>query len=118
MKNISLKVSEELHAQANQTANEASISLAKLVRVAIRAYCLNGNSTEQSGPNDLIDEMRVQLRVKDTQIESQAQQIDHLTQVVAMSQKNIGTLTEQLDTSRQMIEDMRLSPWWRRIFRR
>ncbi len=45
-------------------------------------------------------------------------QIDHLTQVVAMSQKNIGALTEQLDGSRQMIEDMRSRSWWKRIFRR
>ena len=35
------------------------------------------------------------------------QQISHLTQVVAMSQKNIAALTEQLSDSRQMIEDMR-----------
>ena len=41
------------------------------------------------------------------QLARHAQQIDHLTQVVAMSQKNIGALTEQLDDSRQMIEDMR-----------
>ena len=35
------------------------------------------------------------------------EQIDHFQQIVAMSQKNIGALTEQLDDSRQMIEDMR-----------
>ena len=44
------------------------------------------------------------------------EQVDHLTQVVAMSQKNIGALTEQLDDSRQMIEDMRQRRTvWQRI---
>ena len=107
MKNISLKVSDELHGQANEKANEATMSLAELVRVAIRAYCVDNTRIYQSDPNSLVDEIRGQLRVKDTQIESQAQQIDHLTQVVAMSQKNIGALSEQLDSSRQMIEDLR-----------
>jgi len=32
------------------------------------------------------------------------QQIDHLAQVVAMSQKNIGALAEQLNNSRQVID--------------
>jgi len=36
-----------------------------------------------------------------------------------MSQKNIGALTEQLDDSQQMIEDMRnRKPLWKRIFRK
>ncbi len=52
------------------------------------------------------------------QLTRKDEQIDHLTQVVAMSQKNIGALTEQLDDSRQMIEDMRSRSWWKRIFRR
>ncbi|MCZ6676676.1 MAG: helix-turn-helix domain-containing protein [Candidatus Poribacteria bacterium] len=50
------------------------------------------------------------------QLTEKDKQIDHLTQVVAMSQKNIGALTEQLDDSRQMIEDMRSRSWWKRIF--
>ena len=62
--------------------------------------------------------LRDQLTLKDKQIDSHAQQVDHLTQVVAMSQKNIGALTEQLDDSRQLIEDMRSRSWWKRIFRR
>ena len=53
------------------------------------------------------------------QLSRRDEQIDHLTQVVAMSQKNVAALTEQLDTSRQMIEDMREQrSWWKRIFRR
>ena len=47
-----------------------------------------------------ISHLREQLTRRD-------EQIDHFQQIVAMSQKNIGALTEQLDDSRQMIEDMR-----------
>lgn len=45
------------------------------------------------------------------------EQVDHLTQIVAMSQKNVAMLTEQLDSSRQMISDMRQRSWWKRAFR-
>jgi len=43
------------------------------------------------------------------------QQIDHLTQIVAMSQKNIAALTEQLFESRQVISDMRRRTLWQRL---
>jgi len=47
-----------------------------------------------------VQHLREQLTEKDNQI-------NHSQQIAAMSQKNIGALTEQLDDSRQMIEDMR-----------
>ena len=50
------------------------------------------------------------------QLTRKDEQIDHFQQIVAMSQKNIGALTEQLDDSRQMIEDMRLRRTvWQRL---
>ena len=56
-----------------------------------------------------ISHLREQLARRD-------EQIDHFQQIVAMSQKNIGALTEQLDDSRQMIEDMRQRKTvWQRI---
>ena len=72
----------------------------------------------QSEVEHLRSQLKEQLAEKDKQIDSHAQQNDHLTQIVAMSQKNIGALTEQLNDSRQMIEDMRSRSWWKRIFRR
>jgi hypothetical protein len=63
-------------------------------------------------------DLRDQLTEKDEQLSRKDEQVDHLTQIVAMSQKNIGALTEQLNDSRQMIEDMRSRSWWKRIFRR
>ncbi|MCH8292519.1 hypothetical protein IH992_15610 [Candidatus Poribacteria bacterium] len=56
---------------------------------------------------DEIESLRDQLSRKD-------EQIDHLTQVVAMSQKNIATLSEQ---NQLLLEDQQRRPWWKRIFR-
>ena len=79
-------------------------------------------TVKDNGKSDLDAQLVEQLRSENAHIREQLvrrdEQIDHLTQVVAMSQKNIGALTEQLDDSRQMIEDMRSRSWWRRIFRR
>ena len=56
---------------------------------------------------DETESLRDQLSRKD-------EQIDHLTQVVAMSQKNIATLSEQ---NQLLLEDQQRRPWWKRIFR-
>jgi excisionase family DNA binding protein len=53
------------------------------------------------------------------QLARRDEQIDHLTQLLAMQTKTTAALTEQLDTSRAMIEDMRRrKPVWKRLFRR
>ena len=51
--------------------------------------------------------LRDQLNEKDQQIGSLIQQLDHSQQIAAFSQKNVTMLSEQLNDSRQMIEDMR-----------
>jgi len=53
------------------------------------------------------------------QLVSRDEQIDHLTQLLAMQTKTTAALTEQLDASRQMIEDMRRRklPLLKRLFR-
>jgi len=47
-------------------------------------------------------------------IQGLTEQIDHLTQLLAIKEKNVATLTEQL----QLIEDLRNRSWWPRVFRR
>ncbi len=65
------------------------------------------------------EQLQTEIRYLREQNESLIRQLDHTHQIVAMSQKNIAALTEQLDDSRQMIEDMRSrSSWWKRLFRR
>ena len=64
------------------------------------------------GIQQLLDE-------KDARIEQLEAQIEKLTSLLAMAQSNVAALTEQLDASRQMIEDLRQpQPLWRRLFRR
>ena len=63
--------------------------------------------------------LRDQLNLKDQQIESLIQQLDHSQQITAFSQKNVTMLSEQLDDSRQLIEEMRnRKPFWKRFFKR
>jgi uncharacterized coiled-coil protein SlyX len=88
-----------------------------------RYVSVNGTANDMPtdmpiGIQQLLDEKDARIQQLEDQLARHAQQIDHLTQVVAMSQKNIGALTEQLDDSRQMIEDMRTCSWWKRIFRK
>lgn len=66
-----------------------------------------------------IETKNQQLQRRDEQTEALTLQIDHLTQVVAMAQKNVATLTDQLESSRLMIEDLRQNKsLWKRLFPR
>lgn len=56
---------------------------------------------------------------RDEQIESLMQQLSHMQQLLAMQTKTAAVLSEQLDASRQMIEEKgHRAPLWRHIFRR
>jgi chromosome segregation ATPase len=62
-------------------------------------------------------ELVTQLRAE---IAHLRQQNDHLTQLLAMQSKTSGALTEQLDASRLLIEDLRSRPLslWQRLTRK
>ncbi len=59
--------------------------------------------------------LRDQLTEKDNQLIRRDEQTDHLQQLLAVSQKSIGQLTEQ---NQLLLEDTRRRTWWKRIFRR
>lgn len=99
LKHISVRVTPELYNQIQAKAQESGEKVAEFVRNRLRQICQQTSATI-SESSLVVDMLCQQLAAKD-------EQIDHLTQVVAMSSKNIATLSEQLDTSRQMIEDMR-----------
>jgi len=64
--------------------------------------------TELVGEKDnQVQSLQEQLTQCHGHIESLTRALDHAQQLHALAQKNIGALTEQLDDSRQMIEDMR-----------
>ena len=101
-KHISVRVTPALYDQIQAKAEASGEKVAEFVRNHLRQICHQTEATPQASPDspDVVDALCHQLTAKD-------EQINHLTQVVAMSQKNIAALTEQLDDSRQMIEDMR-----------
>ena len=59
--------------------------------------------------------LRDQLTEKDNQLIRRDEQTDHLQQLLAVSQKSIGQLTEQ---NQFLLEDTRRRTWWKQIFRR
>lgn len=64
-----------------------------------------------------VDTLQGQLQTKDQQISQLHEQIDHLTQLLAVQTKTTASLSEQLEASRLMIEDMRkpLPSFWQRF---
>jgi len=108
LKHISVRVTLALYDQIQAKAEASGEKVAEFVRNHLRQICHQAKATPQVSP-DVTEALCLQLTAKD-------EQIDHTHQVVAMSQKNIGALTEQLDDSRQMIEDMRQRRTvWQRI---
>ena len=60
--------------------------------------------------------LKEQLLEKDQQLAKQGEQIDHLTQLLAISQKSIQQLTGQ---NQILLEDTRKrASWWKRLFGR
>ena len=84
---------------------------------------LSGQDDQSTGQADhavdqpeMAAELRTQIEYLKEQLRGRDQHIDHLTQLLALKEKNVAALTEQLDDSRRLIEDMR-RPWWKRLFR-
>ena len=71
-------------------------------------HLVNNNGSDVEFLRDEITYLREQLTRRD-------EQIDHLTQLLAIAQKNVSMLTERM----QVIEDLRhRKPLWERIFNR
>jgi len=117
MRHISVRVDDELYQKIKANADKDGVKVANYVRRKLRQNASN-NSSSASNVDESTSALLRQLEAKDEQLSRRDEQIDHFQQIVAMSQKNIGALTEQLDDSRQLIEDMRSRSWWKRIFRR
>ena len=64
---------------------------------------------------EMLTILKDQLLEKDQQIAKQADQMDHLTQLLAISQKSIQQLTDQ---NLLLLEDQRKLPFWQRVFGR
>ena len=69
-------------------------------------------STDNSN-SELLKQARKENTYLQEIISEKDKQIDHFQQLLGLAQKNIAQLTEQMDSSQQMIEDLRHRPWWR-----
>ena len=64
---------------------------------------------------ELVDQLRSEVERMAKLLERKDEQTDHLQQLLAVSQKSIGQLTEQ---NQFLLEDTRRRTWWKQIFRR
>jgi excisionase family DNA binding protein len=113
--------------QATQHFNVSEKTIRRWIKSGkIKAELVDGKYHVQTdGHNDrtddqtpLIERLQSEVEYLRERLVNRDQEIDHLTQLLAVSHKSIGALTEQLDASRLMIDDMRNRPsGWRRLFR-
>ena len=98
MKNLSIKIDDELHSQLIEKASESNKSLADFVRTVLRGDHVDDTRAFYSDVSEIIQEFRNQIKLKDTQI-------SQLHQLLAMEQSNLGLITEQLSKVQLQFED-------------
>ena len=109
MKNLSIKIDDELHSQLIEKASESNKSLADFVRTVLRGDHVDDTRTFHSDVSEIIQEFRNQIKLKDTQI-------SQLHQLLAMEQSNLGLITEQLSKVQLQLEDQRdTKTLWQRV---
>jgi len=109
MKNLSIKIDDELHSQLIEKASESNKSLADFVRTVLRGDHVDDTRTFYSDVSEIIQEFRNQIKLKDTQI-------SQLHQLLAMEQSNLGLITEQLSKVQLQLEDQRdTKTLWQRV---
>jgi hypothetical protein len=62
-----------------------------------------------------ISDLQEQNSILRDQLSEKDSQIDHLTQLLAMSTKNVGMLTEQLEVKNALIAAHSQS-WWHKLY--
>ena len=118
---FSVRINDELHNIAKNKANEVDISLTELVRQSVHSFCTQAEKEEKRDTElveslrSQVDAIREQLHSKEKQLDTKDEQISQLHQLVAMEQKNLGEMTQQLAQSQNQLEDLRKPrPWWQR----
>jgi len=118
---FSVRINDELHNIAKNKANEVDISLTELVRQSVHSFCTQAEKQEKRDTElvdslrSQVDAIREQLHSKEKQLDTKDEQISQLHQLVAMEQKNLGEMTQQLAQSQNQLEDLRKPrPWWQR----
>ena len=105
-KSFTVRVNQGIHDKASDKAKELDISLTELVRASVVQFCTQGKDADE--PNKKLIE----------QLENKDKQIDQLHQLLAIQSKTNATLSDELRSSRQLIENLQPKPQksvWGRI---
>src|SRR5574341_1689618 len=121
---LTVRVNNELHNWVKLYAQRVNKTMSVLVTDYLESLRQGNDPKTDAVPSE--SHLTAQLERADSEIQHlreqlarRDEQIDHLTQLLAMQTKTTTALTEQLDASRQMIEDLRHPlPLWKQWFRR
>ena len=111
-KNASIRMTIEFFERIQTAAKIQSLSVSDYIRDAVEQVLQNAEHDIEQRSTDI---EREAFRTLQTQLETKDEQIDHLQQLLAVSQKSIQQLAEQ---NHLLLEDTRKRTWWKRIFRR
>ncbi len=105
MRQINIRVDDELYENARDKAHELGVSLSDLIRNAVQQVCSNdtADTDEQDGgiSRTVLEMIQHQLSTKDTHIDKLHQQADQLHQLIAMGHKERDRLSHQLSDMRE-----------------
>jgi hypothetical protein len=108
MRSTTPSTDDNLHAMVAAEAEAKQMTLADYVRALLRADCRQSASMD----DNLINELKAQLQVKDTQIERLQSELSESRQ---RSDTIILQLTRQFEAQTKLIEDMRHRSLWARV---
>ncbi len=109
MKNMCVKVEDELYEKVKQKAELMKVSLQKFMHESLmKSTCDEPQASKETSivSHELYMKLHEQLDTKDAQI-------DQLHQLLAIEQKNAQYQSEQVSQARMQLEDLRKKrSWW------
>ena len=97
-KSFTVRVSDEIYQSASDKAKDLNVSLTELVRASVVQFCTQSEISDES------DGANQQLVLQ--QLENKDQQIDQLHQLLAMQAKTNASLSEEISSTRKLIDDL------------
>jgi len=110
---IGTRVDEVLHEKIRQYTDRQQVSLSDFVREAVEQMLVEPQ-TPANGSQQTVSILQTELGARNEEITRLHQEIEQLHQLVGLSQKNVGTISQQLSQAHAQLEDLRVKPtrWW------
>lgn len=106
MPNPSFRVSNEFYEKMKVAAEAGNMSLSDFIRTAVERALSNNGQPSDIRSESLTAVLREQIQEKD-------EQIRELHQLLGITQKNLGEISQQLDRATRQLEDQRKRlVWW------